>query len=298
MSKSIAFLGTGIMGAPMAVNLLHAGYAVRCYNRTRAKTQPVVDAGGLACDTPAEAAQGVEVIITMVTDRPDVEQVLFGAEGALATTSTAGLCIDMSTISPTLTRDLAQRARQKGARYLDAPVTGGQPGAINGTLSIMVGGDETDFEAACPIFEAMGKTITYCGNHGAGQSVKLCNQICGALNLLGVCEALILGQQQGIDPEIVMTVISAGAGSSWAMQNLAPKIIKGDFAPGFMIDTQQKDMRLVAEAAENAGVPLPGASLAQQLWRAAQVHGWGTEGIQAMAKVLELMANVERDAKA
>lgn len=292
MHKSIAFLGTGIMGAPMAVNLLRAGHRVTCYNRTRAKTQPVVDAGGLAFDTAAEAAGESEIIITMVTDGPDVEAVLCGPRGALETAPAGALCIDMSTISPAVTRDLAQRLAARQMRALDAPVTGGQPGAIGGTLSIMVGGERDDFAAARPVFEAMGQTITYCGDHGAGQSVKLCNQICGAMNLLGVCEALTLGQQLGIDPEIVMTVIGAGAGSSWAMQNLAPKIIKGDFAPGFMIDTQQKDMRLVAEAAEGAQVPLPGAALAQQLWRVAQARGWGEEGIQSMAKVLELMANI------
>lgn len=294
MSKSIAFLGTGIMGAPMAVNLLRAGHRVACYNRTAAKTQPVADAGGHACATAAAASHEAEIIITMVTDGPDVEQVLCGPDGALETAPPGALSIDMSTISPALTRDLAQRLAARQLRALDAPVTGGEPGAIGGTLSIMVGGEREDFEDARPIFEAMGKTITYCGGHGAGQSVKLCNQICGAMNLLGVCEALTLGQQLGIDPEIVATVISAGAGSSWAMQNLAPKIIRGDFAPGFMIDTQQKDMRLVAAAAEAVNVSLPGASLAQQLWRAAQAHGWGHEGIQSMAKVLELMANLER----
>ncbi|MDQ3812871.1 MAG: NAD(P)-dependent oxidoreductase, partial [Armatimonadota bacterium] len=232
-------------------------------------------------------------VITMVTDGPDVESVLFGENGALETARPGTLCIDMSTISPALTRDLAERAAAKNVRMLDAPVTGGEPGAINATLSIMVGGDKNDFEAARPIFEAMGQTITYCGDHGAGQSVKLCNQICGAMNLLGVCEALILGEKLGVAPEIVQTVISAGAGSSWAMQNLAPKINRRDFSPGFMIDTQQKDMRLVAEAAEKAGVPTLGAALAQQLWRAAQAHGWGQDGIQGMYKVIEQMAGMD-----
>jgi len=279
----------------MAVNLLRAGYAVRCYNRTHARTQPVVAAGGEAFDTPAAAARKAEVIITMVTDGPDVESVLCGEDGAWRTAPRGTLCIDMSTISPAVTRDIAERAAANGLRTLDAPVTGGEPGAINGTLSIMVGGDRDDFEAARPVFEAMGKTITYCGDHGAGQSVKLCNQICGAMNLLGVCEALILGQKLGVDPAIVATVISAGAGSSWAMQNLAPKINRGDFSPGFMIDTQQKDMRLVAEAAAEAGVPTLGAALAQQLWRTAQAHGLGRDGIQGMFKVIEQMANIQRE---
>lgn len=293
MSKKIAFLGTGIMGAPMAVNLLRAGFSVACYNRTRAKTQPVVDAGGTAHDTPAQAAKGADVIITMVTDGPDVEAVLFGDDGALTNAARSTLVIDMSTISPALTRDMAERGKARGMRMLDAPVTGGEPGAINATLSIMVGGDAADFEAARPVFEALGKTLTYCGGHGAGQSVKLCNQICGGMNLIGVCEALVFGQKMGIEPEVIAKVIGAGAGSSWAMQNLAPKIIKGDFAPGFMIDTQQKDMRLVAEAAEEVDMSLPGAALAQQLWRSAQAHGQGEDGIQGMAKVVARMANLE-----
>ena len=294
MAKKIAFLGTGIMGAPMAINLVRAGHRVACYNRTRAKTQPVVDAGGIAFDTPAAAASEAEVVITMVTDGPDVETILFGDKGALQTAEPGTLCIDMSTISPALTRDMAERAATRQVRMLDAPVTGGEIGALNGTLSIMVGGDKSDFEEARPLLQALGKTITYCGGHGAGQSVKLCNQICGALNLLGVCEALTLGGKLGIEPEIIVQVIGAGAASSWAMQNLAPKIVQGDFSPGFMIDTQQKDMRLVAEAANEADVPLLGASLAQQLWRVAQAHGLGHEGIQSMFKVLEQMANTGR----
>lgn len=291
----IALLGTGIMGAPIGVNLLRAGHSVSCFNRTPAKAQRVIDAGGKLCSSPAEAASDAECIITVVTDGPDVEQVLFGAGGAVDAAGAGTLIIDMSTISPALTRSMAERAEAKGLRMVDAPVTGGEPGAINATLSIMVGGSAEDFAAARPILEVLGKTITHCGDHGAGQCVKLCNQICGGLNLIGVSEALTFGRKLGIDPEIVMQVISAGAGSSWAMQNLAPKIIKGDFAPGFMIETQQKDMRLIAEAAEQVDMSLPGAALAQQMWRSAQAHGQGREGIQGMAKVVERLANLRHE---
>lgn len=293
MTKTIAFLGTGLMGAPMAVHLLNAGHKVLCFNRTKSKTQPVVEAGGIACDSPAQAASQADVIITMVTDGPDVEQVLFGSNGALESAPQRVLIVDMSTISPSLTRDMAQRAQERGFKYLDAPVTGGQIGAKNATLSIMVGGDQSTLEEARPILETMGAKITHCGPIGSGQSVKLCNQICGAMNLLGVCEALALGRKMGIDPNAIVEVIGAGAGSSWAMQNLAPKINAGDFAPGFMIDTQQKDMRLVAQAGEETQTALPGAALATQLWRAAQANGDGEEGIQAMAKVLYQMAQLE-----
>jgi 3-hydroxyisobutyrate dehydrogenase len=290
-TQKIAFLGTGIMGAPMAKNLLAAGYKVSCYNRTQTKTATVVEAGGVSCATPAEAAQDADVVISIVTDGPDVENVLFGEQGAMSTLRSGALCIDMSTISPEVTRQLGERAAQQGVRFMDAPVTGGEIGAIQGTLSIIVGGSEEDYAEAQPIFEVLGKTITHCGPVGAGQVVKLCNQICGAMNLLGVCEALTLGQKMGIDPAVIQRVISAGAGSSWAMQNLAPKINNDDFNPGFMIDTQQKDMRLVADLAEQSKTPLPGAALAQQLWRSAQAAGAGKEGIQGMVKVLRRMAN-------
>jgi len=281
------------MGAPMAVHLLGAGYQVWCFNRTHSKTAPIVEAGGKAFDSLQEAAQDADVIITMVTDGPDVETVLFGSRGAVQAAAKGVLCIDMTTISPALTREIADRAAQFGARTLDAPVTGGQIGAQNASLSIMVGGEENDFQEARPIFEVLGKTITFCGDHGAGQSVKLCNQICGAMNLLGVCEALTLGEKMGVDPAIIVEVINGGAGASWAMEHLAPKINAKDWSPGFMVETQQKDMRLVAQAGEQTSTPLPGAALAQQLWRAAQANGDGRDGIQAMAKVVRAMAHLE-----
>lgn len=281
------------MGAPMAVHLLRAGYEVSCFNRTLTKTQPIVDAGGTAFGSPREAAQGADFIITMVTDGPDVEAVLFGENGALSAAKAGVLCIDMTTMSPALTLEIAARAKEKDARTLDAPVTGGEIGAKNATLSIMVGGDQNDFEDARPIFEVLGKTITYCGDHGAGQSVKLCNQICGAMNLLGVCEALTLGEKMGVDPAIIVQVINGGAGASWAMQNLAPKINAKDWSPGFMVETQQKDMRLIAEAADQTLTALPGAALAQQLWRAVEAQGDNRDGIQAMAKVLRALSHLE-----
>lgn len=280
------------MGAPMAVHLVRAGYAVTCFNRTKTKTASVVEAGGTACDSPAEAACNADIVVTMVTDGPDVEGVLFGPNGALETLRAGALVLDMSTISPLLTREMAMRAGEKNVRYLDAPVTGGQIGAQNAALSIMVGGEENDFQEVRPMLEVLGKTITHCGEIGSGQCVKLCNQICGALNLLGVCEALALGRKLGVDPEVMVQAIGAGAGSSWAMQNLAPKIIARDFAPGFMVETQQKDMRLVAEAADATSTALPGAALAQQLWRSAEAAGDGREGIHALAKVLEALSHI------
>lgn len=293
MSEKIAFLGTGLMGAPMAINLLRAGYEVACFNRTQAKTAPVVEAGGTAHATPSEAVQDAHVVISMVTDGPDVEAVLFGENGAATSAAPGALFIDMSTIAPEKARELSQTAQARGFRFLEAPVTGGTIGAQNATLSILAAGAQSDFDEAMPLFQAMGKTITFCGPAGSGQGVKLCNQIMGAMNLLGVCEALILCQKMGIPGEKLVEGLSGGAAASWALQNLAPKILRGDFAPGFMVDTQQKDMRLVAQAAEEAQAALPGAALATQLWRAAQANGDGSDGIQAMYKVLAQMANLE-----
>lgn len=288
------------MGAPMASHLARAGHGVRVYNRTPSKTQTVVEAGATAFDTPRQCAQNADVVFITVTDGPDVEAVLFGENGAFVdwendTSSTRSspqrdvLCIDMSTISPQVAKDIAARLAAIGVRFLDAPITGGEVGAQNGTLSIMVGGDKSDYERALPLFETFGKTFTYCGAHGAGQSVKLCNQICGALNLLGVCEALVLGEKMGVELDAIIKVVGAGAGSSWAMCNLAPKIAAGDFAPAFAVDTHQKDMRLVSEAAETAGVPIFGTETVRSLLRIAQSKGWGEEGSQVLFKVLQEM---------
>ena len=293
-SQRVAFLGTGLMGTRMSCNLLKAGYSVHVSNRTQSKTQEAVEAGASAFATPEHASEGVEVVISCVTDGPDVEQVFFGQNGAVLSASAGTLFIDMSTISPSVSLHIGERLAQRGFRYLEAPVTGGTIGAQNGTLSILVGGSESDFLAAREIFEAMGKTITHCGPLGAGQGVKLCNQIMGAMNLLGVCEAMSLARGLQIDPKILVEALGAGAAASWALQNLGPKICKGDWSPGFMVDTQQKDMRLVAESAENAKVSLPGSALVTQLWRSAQVYGHGSEGIHALAKVLERLSNHTR----
>ena len=293
MSAKVAFLGTGLMGAPMAVNLVRAGFEVGCYNRTASRTAPVVEAGGTAHPTPREAAAGAAFVVSIVTDGPDVEQVLFGPEGATQSAAPGALFIEMSTIAPAVAKDLAKRAGALGFRFLEAPVTGGTIGAQKGTLSILAGGHETDFAAAAPLFAALGQKATLCGGSGAGQGVKLCNQIMGALNLLGVCEALVLCRKMEIDGAKLVEALGSGAATSWALQNLGPKILAGDFAPGFMVDTQQKDMRLVAAAAEAADVALPGAALTTQLWRAAQAAGNGAEGIQALYKVLESLAGLE-----
>ena len=287
----ISFLGMGLMGSRMACNLLKTGYSVQAYNRTLSRTEEVVAAGGTAFATPQQAAQGADCVITCVTDGPDVLSVLFGENPAASSAKQGALFIDMSTIAPDVSKSIGEKLQSMGHRFIEAPVTGGTIGAQNATLSILVGGEKRDYDDALPILQAMGKNITHCGPWGAGQGVKLCNQIMGAMNLLGVCEAMSLAKGLDIDPAILVQALQGGAATSWALQNLGPKICKSDWSPGFMVDTQQKDMRLVAQAAESAQVSLPGAALVTQLWRSAQVYGDGAEGIHALAKVLDRLSN-------
>ncbi len=289
----VGVVGLGIMGAPMARNLLRAGFPVWVWNRTRAKADAVGKEGAQVGASPQQLAERVDVVVTMVTSSPDVEAVLFGTDGVMAGARPGLLCIDMSTISPEVTRRVAERAAARGVQTLDAPVSGGEIGAIEARLSIMVGGDAADVERAMPILSALGKTIVHVGPHGAGQVVKLANQIAVALNNLGVSEALVFAAAHGIDLEKTRQVIAAGAGSSWAMHNYAPKILAGDFRPGFMVDLQQKDLRLVLDAAFAHHLGLPGTALAHELYNALQRGGGGREGNHALIKAIEQLSGVE-----
>lgn len=289
----IGFVGLGIMGQPMARNALKAGFPVTVTNRTLAKADPLKADGATVVKTPREVAQRSDIVVTMVTNAPEVEAVTFGPDGVADGAHDGLLVIDMSSISPVAARDIATRAEQRGFRTLDAPVSGGQIGAVEARLSIMVGGDEADLERARPLFEALGKTIVHIGGHGAGQACKLANQIAVAINNLGVSEALVFAAAMGIDLERTRQVIAGGAGSSWAMQNYAPKMLAGDFQPGFMVDHQQKDLRNVLDAAYGANVSLPGTSLAHALYTALQRDGGGREGNLAIVKVIEKLSGIE-----
>ena len=290
----IGFVGLGIMGAPMALNLLKAGYALRAYNRSdRLRVQEVVDAGAERVASPREAAEGADVVISIVTDTPDVEQVILGEEGIIHGIASGATVVDMSTISPRVTREIADRLREREVHMLDAPVSGGDVGARNGTLSIMVGGDAEVFAACRPIFEALGQTINLIGGNGAGQTTKLCNQAAGALNNMAIAEAFMLAAASDLDVEKVFAAISSGAAGSWLMSNLGPRILKGDFAPGFMIDLLQKDVKLVVQAANDVQLGLPGISLMHQLLNCVQRLGAGEEGIQAVIKAYERQAGIE-----
>lgn len=297
MTERIGVVGLGIMGLPMARNLLKAGFTVAVTNRTLARAEPLRSEGATVCATPKAVAARSDVVITMVTTSPDVEAVTFGKDGIAEGTHEGLLAIDMSTISPDVSKRIAERAAARGFKTLDAPVSGGQIGAVEARLSIMIGGDETDVARAMPVFQALGKTIVHMGPHGAGQATKLANQIAVVLNNLGVSEALVFAAAQGLDLSKVREVIAGGAGGSWAMANYAPKILAGDFAPGFMVDLQQKDLRLALDAAYAAKASLPGTALTHALYTALQQDGGGREGNHSLIKAIERLSGVEARTK-
>ncbi|MEZ4708868.1 MAG: NAD(P)-dependent oxidoreductase [Caldilineaceae bacterium] len=293
MSEQIGFIGLGIMGQGMTRNLLKKGFAVRVWNRTASRMEPLVAEGAIACSSPADVAANSDIIITCVSDTPDVEAVILGEKGVLETVKSGALVIDCSTISPQVTVEIAQKLAAKGVHMLDAPISGGSEGAANGTLSIMVGGDAEQFARAMPAFEAMGRTITHVGASGAGQMVKLVNQVLVVGNCLAMCEALLLAQAGGLDLTKAFDAVKNGAAGSWMFTNRAPQIIARDWRPGFMIDLQQKDVRLVLEAADQLGVPLPGTALIFQFYRTLQSMGLGAEGNHGLVKALENLSGVQ-----
>ncbi len=292
MEERLGFIGLGIMGRPMAKNLLKAGYGLTVWNRSRPGMDELASAGAATATSAREVAERSDVVITIVTDSPDVEQVALGP-GGIVEAARAGLVhIDMSTISPEVTRRIAARLREARASMLDAPVSGGDQGAIAGTLSIMVGGEEEVFRRCRPIFEAMGKKVVHCGPSGAGQTVKLCNQIVVGLNNLAMCEALVFATKAGIAPGTMLEAVTAGAGASWALSNLAPRVLARDFRPGFKVAHQQKDLRLALEAADGMTLALPGTGLVHHLFSAVEAWGLGEEGTQSLVKALEKLGEV------
>jgi len=296
----VGLIGLGIMGAPMARNLLRAGFDVTVATRTPGKAEKFAaensSLGNVkAAGTPAEVAAASEVIVTMVTDSPDVVAVAQGEDGVFSAAKPNSIIIDMSTISPQVTRELAGEARQRGLYWLDAPVSGGEKGAIEGTLTIMVGGDEEALERARPVLAAMGKRITHFGPAGTGQSAKLCNQIMTSVNLLAVCEALTFGAKAGLDLATLHQALTGGAANSWALEVLGKKMIERDFKPAFMVRLQQKDLRLVMGAANANHTPLPAASLAHQLLAIVEAEGRGDDGTQSLLRVFERMAGLEKE---
>lgn len=292
MSERVGYVGLGIMGMGMARNLVKAGFPLSVWNRTASKAEALAAEGATARATPAEVAANSDIIVICVSDTPDVEAVLLGENGIIHGAQAGSLVIDCSTISPQATQVMAEKLAAKGIAMLDAPVSGGSEGAAKGTLSIMVGGAATDFERAMPVFKAMGKTITHVGGTGAGQTVKLVNQVLVVGNCLAMCEALLLAQAGGVDLKKTYDAISQGAAGSWMFTNRAPQIINRDWRPGFMVSLQQKDLRLVLEAADQLGVPLPGTSLIFNLYRTLE-NQLGHEGNHALVKALEHLSGLE-----
>jgi 3-hydroxyisobutyrate dehydrogenase len=291
--EKVGFIGLGIMGQGMARNLLKAGFSVAVWNRTSSRMEPLVEAGAKAGQSPADVAAQSDITVICVSDTPDVEAVITGKNGVIEGARSGSLVIDCSTISPIVTQELSKTLAQQGVAMLDAPISGGSEGAAKGTLSIMVGGEANDFERALPVLEAMGQKITHVGASGAGQTVKLINQILVVGNTLGMCEALLFGQAGGVDLQKALEAVSAGAAGSWMLSNRGPQILDRDWRPGFTIDLQLKDIRLVLDAADKLGVPVPGTSLIFQLYRTLQAQELGGEGNHALIKALEHLAGFE-----
>jgi 2-hydroxy-3-oxopropionate reductase len=290
--ETIGFIGLGIMGTPMSTHLLNAGHAVVVYDIVAEAVENSVSLGAKAGKSGQDVASQADVVISMVPDSPDVEKVYLSPDGVLAGVKPGTLLIDMSTISPTTAIAVAEAAADKGCSMLDAPVSGGDVGAKNATLSIMVGGDAETFERAKPILEVMG-TPVLCGKSGAGQTVKACNQIQVALNFIGMAEALVLGAKAGVDPAIVVQVLSGGYAQSRVMDVRGPRIVKGDFAPGFRSRFHYKDLNIIRETARAYGCSLPAAALAHELFSAMMANGWGDLDHSAVIKVTEMLSDVE-----
>ncbi len=284
---TVGFIGIGVMGRSMAGHLLDAGYSVHVYNRTQAKAQDLVDRGAQWQSSPGKVAAAADVIITIVGFPVDVESVYLGEDGVLAQARSGSLAIDMTTSCPNLASRIAQEAAAKGIEVLDAPVSGGDIGAREARLSIMVGGSVSGFERALPLFEIMGKNIVHQGPAGSGQHTKMCNQSAIASGMMAISEAMAYAKKSGLQPETVLKSIESGAAGSWSLTNLAPRVLKGDYAPGFFVKHFIKDMKIAIESAQAMGLDLPGLQLAKKLYDQLASKGCEDDGTQALFKLYE-----------
>ncbi|MFA5554241.1 MAG: NAD(P)-dependent oxidoreductase [Phycisphaerae bacterium] len=284
--ERIGFIGTGIMGKPMAMNLLKAGYSLVVHNRTKSKASALLDAGAQWADTPALTASESDIVITCLPDTPDVEKVLLGKNGIIESSRSGLICIDMSTISPKSTQQIAAKLQTKKIILMDAPVSGGQIGAIEAKLSIMAGGPEEIYQKVLPVMQTLRKTITLCGPIGYGQITKLANQVMVIHTIMSIAEGLAFAKKAGLDLQTTWQVTTGGAAYSHSLKVLGKKIIEGDFAPAFMVDLQMKDLRLVMQYADMINQPLPGTALAKELLAVLQAKGRGRDGTQALFDVI------------
>jgi len=292
MKPRIGFIGLGIMGKPMARNLMKAGFQLVVHSRSAAPVQELAKEGATAAASPREVSAASDVIITMLPNSPDVEAVALGKNGIHESARTGQLLIDMSTINPLIAQSIGSRLAPLGVHMVDAPVSGGEKGAIDGTLSIMAGGTPEDFESALPIFQAMGKTITHLGPLGSGGFTKLANQIVIGGYLATIGEALVFGTKMGVDPEKLIRALSGGMASGKCMEQKAPQMVSGNFTPGFKIDLHYKDLTLVHDVSQAAGVPTPAAALVEQLLASLRARGFGGADHSALVKIFEDLSGV------
>ncbi len=292
-STQVGWIGTGVMGLSMCSNLMSAGYSVSVYSRTPSKAQTLIDSGATWCDSPAKVASKSDIVFSIVGFPADVREVHLGNEGTLSQLLPKSILVDMTTSQPSLAVEIADAARRQDAHSIDAPVSGGDIGAKNGTLSIMIGGEADAVTVVTPCLEVMGQTIVHQGPAGAGQHTKMVNQTLIATNMIGVCEALLYANQAGLDLETVMKSVSSGAAGSWSLSNLGPRIIANNFDPGFFVEHFIKDMGIALNEANQMGLSLPGLALAQQLYHAVQAQGGGRLGTHALHLALSNLSNVD-----
>lgn len=293
----LGWIGTGVMGASMCGHLVDAGFQVTVTTRTREKAQALLDRGARWADSPKAVAEASDVVFSIVGFPEDVREVYLGNDGLLAGASEGCILVDMTTSRPVLAAEIAERAKGQGIHGLDAPVSGGDTGARNGTLSIMVGGDKAAFEALGPCWEAMGKTIIHQGGPGAGLHTKMVNQTLIATNMIGVCEALLYAHKAGLDLPTVLKSVGSGAAGSWSLSNLGPRIMDNDFDPGFYVEHFIKDMGIALEEAKRMDLCLPGLALAHQLYLSVKAHGHGRDGTQALALGLAGLSGIDWKAR-
>jgi 3-hydroxyisobutyrate dehydrogenase len=290
----VGWIGTGVMGRWMCQHLMTRGYAATVYNRTKDRAMPLLEAGAAWGDAPRAVAEKSDVVFAIVGFPRDVREVFLGAQGALAGSRPGTILVDMTTSEPSLAREIYEAGKAKGVAAIDAPVSGGDVGARNAALSIMVGGDADAVEAVRPLLECMGKTIVHQGPAGAGQHTKMVNQVLIATNMIGVCEALLYGYKAGLDLKTVLQSVGGGAAASWSLNNLGPRIIDRNFEPGFFVEHFLKDMGIALDEARRMNLALPGLALANQLYLAVQAQGWGRKGTHALMLALEQLSNVKR----
>ncbi|MCS6976277.1 MAG: NAD(P)-dependent oxidoreductase [Gemmatales bacterium] len=292
----VGWIGLGVMGRWMCQHVMSKGYSATVYNRTRDKAQPLLDLGAAWADSPKAVAERSDVIFAIVGFPKDVREVFLGPNGALAGSRPGCILVDMTTSEPSLAREIYDAAKAKGVGSVDAPVSGGDVGAREARLSIMVGGDAEVVEAVRPLFECMGKTVVHQGGPGAGQHTKMVNQILIATNMIGVCEALLYGYKAGLDLNTVLQSVGGGAAASWSLNNLGPRIIQRNFEPGFFVEHFIKDMGIALAEAERMNLCLPGLALAKQLYEAVRAQGFGRKGTHALMIALERLSNIQRTA--